>query len=68
MGEAHVQLTLHPSGAETDLVIEEDAVNGPGVLVPKPLRAPAIKWRNVESLRRLAYVAEGRARDAGVHT
>ena len=29
--------------------MEEDAVSGPGKLVPKPARAPGIKWRNTES-------------------
>jgi hypothetical protein len=44
------------------VVIEEDAVSGPGRLVPKPLRDPALAWRNVETLRRLAFIAENRAR------
>ena len=40
--------------------MEEDAVAGPGRLVPQPLRALPIAWRNVEALRRLAYVCERR--------
>ncbi len=43
------------------MLIEEDAVSGPGVLVPKPLRGLTLKWRNVETLQRLAYLAERRA-------
>ncbi len=59
-GEAAVRLTLHVHGADTRVVIEEDAVSGPGRLVPKPVRAPGLKWRNVETLRRLAFIAERR--------
>lgn len=59
-GEADVQLTLSVQGAETRVVIEEDIVSGPGKLVPLPLRAPGVKWRNIETLRRLAFIAERR--------
>ncbi len=59
-GEAAVVLTLSPQGADTRVVLEEDAVSGPGKLVPLPVRAPGIKWRNTESLRRLAFIAENR--------
>jgi uncharacterized protein YndB with AHSA1/START domain len=59
-GEAQVRLNLSPQGSGTRVVIEEDAVNGPAKLVPQPLRAPGLKWRNVETLRRLAYIAERR--------
>jgi len=60
-GEASVAITLEPDDAGTRVDIREDAVSGPGRLVPKPLRAVGIGWRNVETLRRLAYVVEGRA-------
>jgi len=60
-GEASVTITLEPDDAGTRVDIREDAVSGPGRLVPKPLRAVGIGWRNVETLRRLAYVVEGRA-------
>ncbi|SDD68473.1 SRPBCC family protein [Nocardioides lianchengensis] len=59
-GEAEVLLRLEASGPETEVVIEEDAVTGPGRLVPKPLRDVPLAWRNVETLRRLAYIAERR--------
>ncbi|WP_244929121.1 SRPBCC family protein [Nocardioides sp. W7] len=59
-GEAEVVLRLEASGTETEVVIEEDAVAGPARLVPKPLRDVPLAWRNVETLRRLAYVAERR--------
>ncbi len=40
---------------------EEDVVSGPGRLLPNPLRSESIRWRNVETLRRLAFLAENRA-------
>ena len=51
---------LSEQGAGTRVRDEEDAVSGPGKLVPSPLRAPGIEWRNTESLRRLAFIAERR--------
>ncbi|UNX56644.1 SRPBCC family protein (plasmid) [Georgenia sp. TF02-10] len=59
-GEADVTFHLQPRGVDTEVVIEEDAASGPAVLVPRPLRAPLLDWRNSETLRRLAYVVEGR--------
>ena len=60
-GDAEVTIRLLSVGSGSRVTIEEDAVSGPGALVPKPLRAGGIKWRNVESLRRLKMIAEGRA-------
>lgn len=60
-GEAEVLLRLEAVGTETEVVIEEDVVSGPGRLLPKPLRDPQLHWRNTETLRRLAYLAERRA-------
>lgn len=60
MGEARVVISLSPVGAETEVSIVEDPVSGPGVLVPRPARSLGLKWRNTETLRRLAFVAEGR--------
>jgi uncharacterized protein YndB with AHSA1/START domain len=61
MGEADVRIELEPDGEHTRVRIEEDAVNGPGRLMPGVLREPLLKWRNTETLRRLAFVVEGRA-------
>lgn len=61
VGEAEVKITLTPSDAGTRVVLEEDVVSGPGVLVPEPFRGLSLTWRNVESLRRLAFIVEGRA-------
>lgn len=57
-GVASVRLSLEPHGSGTRVVMEEDLVSGPGALMPKPVRDAALAWRNSESLRRLAYVAE----------
>ena len=59
-GQAHVDISLQPSGDITVVTITEDATAGPGLLVPKPLRDVQLHWRNVEALRRLAFVVEGR--------
>ena len=59
-GEAEVVFELEPRDGGTEVTIKEDAVAGPGLLVPKPLRDVQLAWRNVETLRRLAYVAERR--------
>jgi uncharacterized protein YndB with AHSA1/START domain len=61
LGEANVLIELEPVGAGTRVRISEDAAEGPGRLVPSPLRAPALKWRNTEALRRLSFLAERRA-------
>ena len=59
-GQAHVDISLEPDGDTTVVTITEDATAGPGLLVPKPLRDVQLHWRNVETLRRLAFVVEGR--------
>lgn len=60
MGEAKVVIRLRAMGAETEVRISEDAVSGPGALAPRPVRGLSLKWRNAETLRRLAYIAERR--------
>ena len=59
-GAAEVTLRLSPVGTDTEVTIEEQATSGPAARVPKVIQDPALGWRNVESLRRLAYVAERR--------
>ncbi len=59
-GAAEVTFRLEPQGAETEITIEEEPVAGPGRLLPKPLRDVPLAWRNVETLRRLAFIAERR--------
>jgi uncharacterized protein YndB with AHSA1/START domain len=61
-GAARVALRLTPNGSGTLVEIEEDAVSRPGRLVPAPLRHLSLAWRNTETLRRLARIAENGGR------
>ena len=44
------------------MTIKEQATSGPGALVPRAVQDVQLHARNVETLLRLAYVVEGRAR------
>jgi hypothetical protein len=59
-GTAEVRLHLAAAGTGTEVTIEEDAVEGPALLMPKPLRDVQLAWRNTEAMRRLAYLVERR--------
>ena len=59
-GEARVTISLEAQGAGTRVRMREDVTGGPARLVPKLVRAPALVWRNRESLRRLSWLAERR--------
>lgn len=62
-GGAHVQLTIEPRGPGACHVrLREVAAEGIGRFVPGWVQAPAIAPRNVETLSRLADVAEHRRR------
>ena len=61
LGEAAVTITLEASGAHTRVTLREESVSGPGRLVPQPAEDLLLDWRNRETLRRLAMLAEGRA-------
>ena len=60
LGEADVVIELEPAGDHTVVRIHEDAATGPGRMVPGLVRTPLMKWRNSETLRRLAFLCEGR--------
>jgi hypothetical protein len=63
-GEATVRLLLTPDGPDaTVITLREDVSAGPGRLLPRPVRQLALTPRNVEALRRLGYLAEGRRRE-----
>ena len=64
-GVARVVLRLEPLDSRTRVVIEEDAVSGPARFIPKAVRDAGIGWRNTETLRRLAYLAEGEGTPRG---
>jgi hypothetical protein len=61
IGEAQVAIDVRTREHGCVVRITEDAVAGPGRFVPPFLRDTAIRARNEETLRRLAYLAEGGA-------
>jgi hypothetical protein len=61
IGEATVQIDVKPRGDGCVVRIIEKAVAGPGKYVPPALLDIGLYVRNVETLRRLAYIAEGKA-------
>ena len=61
VGKARVEITVNAAANGSLVSIAEDVIDGPTQLVPRPVRVAAIDVRNRETLRRLAYLAEGRA-------
>ncbi|WP_338144725.1 SRPBCC family protein [Cryobacterium algoricola] len=61
VGEANVALDARARGDGCVVRITEDATAGPARFIPLFLRDSAISIRNVETLRRLAFLAEGGA-------
>jgi uncharacterized protein YndB with AHSA1/START domain len=73
-GEATIEVRLEPKGSGTLVTMAEDVTRGPSRFVPSVVRQPVIGVRNAETVRRLAYIAEGRSNpssgsgsDAGSH-
>jgi hypothetical protein len=58
LGGIDVRVLVVPGPGGTELRMAEDVVSGPAKLVPARLRAAGIAARNVETLRRLALLAE----------
>jgi len=61
VGKARVDIAVQPDGNGSLVSIAEDVSGGPAQLVPQPARVAAMDVRNRETLRRLAYLAEGRS-------
>jgi hypothetical protein len=61
IGEARVTIEVRPQGRASIVRLTEDAVEGPGRMVPSVIRQPGIYVRNRETLRRLSYLVEGGA-------
>jgi hypothetical protein len=61
LGEAIVTIDVRPRGDGCVVRIRERAVRGPGSYIPTPLLDVILHARNVETLNRLAYIAEGKA-------
>jgi hypothetical protein len=58
LGEARVTIDVKTHGDGCLVRIQEEAVSGPALLV-RPLVDLLLRWRNAETLHRLAYLAEG---------
>ena len=61
VGEALVTIEAKPRRDGCVVRIQEKAQKGPATLIPDFLMDVYLGWRNVETLRRLAFIAEGRA-------
>ena len=61
VGEATVTLQVEPQGEGSEVTMIEEPSCGPMARLPGPLANLPIYVRNVETLRRLAYLAEGHA-------
>ena len=59
-GEARVVFELAEQDDGTLVSLSEDATNGPGVLLPRPLRHLLMAPRNDATLERLAHLVRGR--------
>jgi hypothetical protein len=59
-GEADVRIDVQSTSEGCTVTIREQAVAGPATMIPKPAQDVALHYRNVETLRRLAYLAENR--------
>lgn len=62
VGEARVTIRVRRQGNGCLVRIDEEPVKGPATLLPRFLTTPMLRWRNAETLHRLAYLAEGGAR------
>lgn len=60
MGEAHVDIRLEETTAGTIVTITEEAIKGPGSLLPQVIQSPILDIRNRESLWRLDQLASKR--------
>jgi hypothetical protein len=59
LGEARVTIDVKARGDGSVVRIQEEAVAGPARYVPRPVMDVLLRWRNAETLHRLAYLAEG---------
>jgi hypothetical protein len=61
IGEAQIAIDVQARGTGCLVRITEEATAGPTRFMPGPVRNTLIAIRNTETLRRLAYLAEGGA-------
>lgn len=60
VGRGIVTITVRPHTKGCVVRMQEAVLSGPGLLVAKPLLHAALRLRNRESLKRLAFISEGR--------
>lgn len=63
IGEARVTIEVLPADGGCLVFMQERAVSGPATLLPTRITDAILQWRNRETLRRLAYLAEGLHRE-----
>jgi uncharacterized protein YndB with AHSA1/START domain len=61
-GAGRVRILCDPEGDQTRVTMYEKSISGPAKLIPPPLESAALRLRNAETLKRLAYLAESGAR------
>ena len=61
IGEARVELDVEPAEGGCAVTMTETPTSGPFAMAPRPAVNVSIRMRNVETLNRLAYLAEGHA-------
>ena len=61
VGEALVTIEAKPTKSGCVVRIQEKAQKGPATVIPSAIMDIYLHARNVETLRRLAFIAEGRA-------
>jgi hypothetical protein len=59
-GEAEVTIRVRTVASGCVVRIDEEPLSGPATLIPRFLTTPLLKFRNTETLRRLAFLADGR--------
>lgn len=62
IGEAKVTITIDDAPRGVRVTLHEEATRGPGRFIPRPIIEPAIWLRCRETLHRLSYLAQARAR------
>ena len=60
-GEERVTIEVKPRGTGAVVRMEEHPSRGPATLLPRPVADALLRVRNAETLRRLEWVARGRA-------
>lgn len=61
VGEATVTIRARTTESGCQVRIDEEPAKGPATLLPSLITSPMLRWRNAETLHRLAYLAEGHA-------